>query len=132
MTSQRVRDRLVERLRDGSANGAGIADENVLNAIRTVPRHLFVDEALASRAYEDTAADRSRADHFPALGGGADDRGAAAVAAAQGAGDRHRLGPGRGAGRARAGGLHGRAHRRAAAPGAQALPFAGHERAHAA
>ncbi len=55
MTSQRVRDRLVERLRDGSANGAGIADENVLNAIRTVPRHLFVDEALASRAYEDTA-----------------------------------------------------------------------------
>ena len=55
MTSQRVRDRLVERLRDGSANGAGIVDENVLNAIRTVPRHLFVDEALASRAYEDTA-----------------------------------------------------------------------------
>ncbi|MEG3792584.1 protein-L-isoaspartate(D-aspartate) O-methyltransferase [Lysobacter sp. CCNWLW3] len=50
MTSQRVRDRLVERLRDN-----GIADERVLNAIRTVPRHLFVDEALATRAYEDTA-----------------------------------------------------------------------------
>lgn len=50
MTSQRVRDRLVERLR-----GNGIVDERVLNAIRTVPRHLFVDEALATRAYEDTA-----------------------------------------------------------------------------
>ena len=50
MTSQRVRDRLIERLRDN-----GIADERVLNAIRTVPRHLFVDEALATRAYEDTA-----------------------------------------------------------------------------
>lgn len=50
MTSQRVRDRLVQRLRDN-----GIDNENVLNAIRTVPRHLFIDEALASRAYEDTA-----------------------------------------------------------------------------
>ena len=50
MTSQRVRDRLIERLR-----GNGIADERVLNAIRTVPRHLFIDEALATRAYEDTA-----------------------------------------------------------------------------
>ncbi len=50
MTSQRVRDRLIERLR---ANG--IVDERVLNAIRTVPRHQFVDEALATRAYEDTA-----------------------------------------------------------------------------
>src|SRR5690606_16574789 len=50
MTSQRVRDRLIERRR-----GNGIADERVLNAIRTVPRHLFVDEALATRAYEDTA-----------------------------------------------------------------------------
>lgn len=55
MTSQRVRDRLVQRLRDGSAGGDAIADENVLNAVRTVPRHLFVDEVLASRAYEDTA-----------------------------------------------------------------------------
>lgn len=50
MTSQRVRDRLIERLR-----GNGIADERVLNAVRTVPRHLFIDEALATRAYEDTA-----------------------------------------------------------------------------
>lgn len=50
MTSQRVRDRLIERLREG-----GIADERVLQAIRTVPRHLFVDEALAARAYEDNA-----------------------------------------------------------------------------
>ncbi len=50
LTSQRVRDRLVERLRE-----AGIGDERVLNAVRTVPRHLFVDEALAMRAYEDTA-----------------------------------------------------------------------------
>ena len=50
MTSQRVRDRLVQRLRQ-----AGIADEHVLSAIGTVPRHLFVDEALATRAYEDTA-----------------------------------------------------------------------------
>ena len=50
MTSQRVRDRLIDRLR-----GNGISDERVLNAIRTVPRHLFVDEALATRAYEDTA-----------------------------------------------------------------------------
>jgi protein-L-isoaspartate(D-aspartate) O-methyltransferase len=55
MTSQRVRDRLVERLREGTANSAGIADERVLNAIRMLPRHLFVDEALATRAYEDTA-----------------------------------------------------------------------------
>lgn len=50
MTSQRVRDRLVQRLRQ-----AGIADERVLAAIGSVPRHLFVDEALAMRAYEDTA-----------------------------------------------------------------------------
>ncbi|HHW4679437.1 MAG TPA: protein-L-isoaspartate(D-aspartate) O-methyltransferase [Xylella sp.] len=50
MTSQRVRDRLVERLRE-----SGIQDEHVLNAIRTVPRHLFIDEALALRAYEDIA-----------------------------------------------------------------------------
>ncbi|MGV8932883.1 MAG: protein-L-isoaspartate(D-aspartate) O-methyltransferase [Luteimonas sp.] len=50
MTSQRVRDRLIERLREND-----IRDERVLNAIRTVPRHLFIDEALATRAYEDTA-----------------------------------------------------------------------------
>ena len=50
MTSQGTRDRLVQRLRDH-----GIADERVLRAIATVPRHEFVDEALSSRAYEDTA-----------------------------------------------------------------------------
>lgn len=50
MTSMRTRGRLVSRLRE-----QGIADERVLEAIRTVPRHVFVDEALASRAYEDVA-----------------------------------------------------------------------------
>ena len=50
MTSQRTRDRLVERLR-----AEGIRNEAVLDVIRNTPRHLFVDEALASRAYEDTA-----------------------------------------------------------------------------
>lgn len=50
MTSQRTRDRLVERLR-----AEGIRNEQVLEVIRDTPRHLFVDEALASRAYEDTA-----------------------------------------------------------------------------
>jgi protein-L-isoaspartate(D-aspartate) O-methyltransferase len=50
MTSQRTRDRLVMRLREG-----GIRSHAVLEVIRKTPRHLFVDEALASRAYEDTA-----------------------------------------------------------------------------
>lgn len=50
MTSQRTRERLVQRLED-----KGINDSRVLAAIRLVPRHLFVDEALSSRAYEDTA-----------------------------------------------------------------------------
>lgn len=50
MTGQRARDRLIDDLR-----GSGIADERVLNAIRTVPRHRFVEEALASRAYENNA-----------------------------------------------------------------------------
>jgi protein-L-isoaspartate(D-aspartate) O-methyltransferase len=50
MTSARTRERLVTRLRE-----SGIADSQVLDRIRSVPRHLFVDEALASRAYEDTA-----------------------------------------------------------------------------
>ncbi|MEO6154250.1 MAG: protein-L-isoaspartate(D-aspartate) O-methyltransferase [Thermomonas sp.] len=42
-------------MRAGSENVAGIGDERVLNVIRTVPRHQFVDEAFAMRAYEDTA-----------------------------------------------------------------------------
>ncbi len=50
MTSRRTRGRLIERLR-----AEGIRDERVLEALRAVPRHIFVDEALASRAYEDTA-----------------------------------------------------------------------------
>jgi protein-L-isoaspartate(D-aspartate) O-methyltransferase len=50
MTSQRTRARMVERLRE-----QGIADPRVLEAMGSVPRHLFVEEALASRAYEDTA-----------------------------------------------------------------------------
>jgi protein-L-isoaspartate(D-aspartate) O-methyltransferase len=50
MTSQRTRERMVERLRK-----SGIRDERVLAAMAAVPRHLFVEEALASRAYEDTA-----------------------------------------------------------------------------
>jgi protein-L-isoaspartate(D-aspartate) O-methyltransferase len=50
MTSARTRDRLVQRLMD-----QGIRSAEVLARIRNVPRHLFVDEALASRAYEDTA-----------------------------------------------------------------------------
>lgn len=50
MTSQGTRDRLVQTLRN-----EGIKDERVLKAITQVPRHKFVDEALSSRAYENTA-----------------------------------------------------------------------------
>jgi len=50
MTSARTRDRLVQRLRE-----QGIGNLAVLERIRNVPRHIFVDEALGSRAYEDTA-----------------------------------------------------------------------------
>lgn len=49
MTSQRTRDRLIARLQS-----QGIKDFAVLDAMRQIPRHLFVDEALAHRAYEDT------------------------------------------------------------------------------
>jgi protein-L-isoaspartate(D-aspartate) O-methyltransferase len=48
MTSQRTRMRMIERLRE-----QGIKDETVLNAINEIPRHIFVEEALAHRAYED-------------------------------------------------------------------------------
>jgi protein-L-isoaspartate(D-aspartate) O-methyltransferase len=48
MTSQRTRLRMIERLRE-----AGIQDQRVLHAMAEVPRHIFVDEALASRAYDD-------------------------------------------------------------------------------
>ncbi|HED40541.1 MAG TPA: protein-L-isoaspartate(D-aspartate) O-methyltransferase [Chromatiales bacterium] len=50
MTSQRTRDRLITRL-----ESEGIKSVEVLDAMRAIPRHIFVDEALASRAYEDTA-----------------------------------------------------------------------------
>lgn len=50
MTSARTRDRLVQRLRD-----QGIGNLAVLDRIRNLPRHIFVDEALGTRAYEDTA-----------------------------------------------------------------------------
>ncbi len=50
MTSMRTRQRLVQRLSE-----QGITSTEVLEAVRSTPRHLFVDEALAHRAYEDTA-----------------------------------------------------------------------------
>ena len=50
MTSQRTRERLVQRLREG-----GIDNAKVIEAMRSAPRHLFVEEALSHRAYEDTA-----------------------------------------------------------------------------
>ncbi|MFI8608644.1 protein-L-isoaspartate(D-aspartate) O-methyltransferase [Pseudomonas sp. NPDC077186] len=50
MTSQRTRERLIQRLYD-----EGLSNPRVLEVIRRTPRHLFVDEALAHRAYEDTA-----------------------------------------------------------------------------
>jgi protein-L-isoaspartate(D-aspartate) O-methyltransferase len=50
LTSERVRERMVERLR---ANG--VTDPRVLNAMATVPRHMFVDPGLATQAYEDAA-----------------------------------------------------------------------------
>jgi len=63
MTSARTRDRLIARLRE-----QGIANPQVLERIRGVPRHVFMDEALASRAYEDTALPIGAwADDFPAV-----------------------------------------------------------------
>ncbi|MCW9012810.1 MAG: protein-L-isoaspartate(D-aspartate) O-methyltransferase [Gammaproteobacteria bacterium] len=50
MTSQRTRDRLIARLRD-----KGIQNEHILNVMRVMPRHLFVDEAMSSRSYEDSS-----------------------------------------------------------------------------
>lgn len=50
MTSQRTRERLVQRLRE-----QGIVNTAVLDVIRNTPRHMFVDEALAQRAYEDSS-----------------------------------------------------------------------------
>lgn len=50
MTSQRTRERLIQRLRE-----QGIRNQRVLDVMRMTPRHIFLDEALAHRAYEDTA-----------------------------------------------------------------------------
>jgi protein-L-isoaspartate(D-aspartate) O-methyltransferase len=50
MTSQRTRDRLISRLLT-----LGITDQRVIGAMRVVPRHLFLDEAMGTRSYEDTA-----------------------------------------------------------------------------
>jgi protein-L-isoaspartate(D-aspartate) O-methyltransferase len=50
MTSQRTRDRLIERLR-----AKGINSESILGVMRSMPRHMFVDEALSHRAYEDSS-----------------------------------------------------------------------------
>lgn len=50
MTSQRTRDRLIQRLRE-----RGVTDETVLKVMRATPRHIFLDEALAHRAYEDSS-----------------------------------------------------------------------------
>lgn len=50
MTSQRTRERLIQRLKE-----QGISDQRVLDIMRVTPRHLFLDEALSQRAYEDTA-----------------------------------------------------------------------------
>lgn len=50
MTSQRTRNRLIDRLKE-----QGIGNLQVLNVMREIPRHIFIEEALASRAYEDTA-----------------------------------------------------------------------------
>lgn len=50
MTSQRTRERLIQRLQE-----QGISNQKVLDVIRMLPRHIFLDEALSHRAYEDTA-----------------------------------------------------------------------------
>lgn len=50
MTSERTRNRLIEQIRE-----MGVRDQRVLDVMQSLPRHIFVDEALASRAYENTA-----------------------------------------------------------------------------
>src|SRR6185503_16959907 len=59
MTSERTRMRMIEALRR-----EGIRDERVLAAMTEIPRHAFVDEGIASRAYEDTPLPRPWADHL--------------------------------------------------------------------
>ena len=72
MTSQRTRERLIQRLVD-----QGIDNHQVLDVIRTTPRHLFLDEAMAHRAYEDVALPIGfQQTPFPALYRGSHDRAA--------------------------------------------------------
>ena len=124
MTTARTRERLIQRLVE-----QGIRDPRVLDRIRNVPRHLFVDEALASRAYEDTA--------LP-IGHGQTISQPYVVArmteaitdrrhAGQGPRDRDRLRlPDGGARAARRAALQHRAHRGAARAGARAAEGARH------
>jgi protein-L-isoaspartate(D-aspartate) O-methyltransferase len=80
MTSERTRMRMIELLRR-----EGIVNERVLGAMAEIPRHAFVDEGIASRAYEDTrAAHRPRPDHLQPDHRGADD----AAPAREGADDK--------------------------------------------
>ncbi len=131
MTSARTRARMVERLRE-----QGIVDEAVLSAMGAVPRHIFVEEALAIRAYEDcSAADRRRTDDFAAVRRRAHDRAAArGQPSAPRARDRHRLRlPDRDPRAARRRGVHGRAHRDARGQGAaQPARAQAQQRAHQA
>ena len=92
----------------------GIADQRVLDRIRNVPRHLFMDEALASRAYEDTALPIGFGQTIsqPYVVARMTEALLAAGTGAQGAGDRHRLRLSDGRAVAAGGGdLHHRAHR---------------------
>ena len=108
MTSARTRERLVQRLQE-----QGIADLRVLDRIRNVPRHLFVDEALATRAYEDTALPIGFGQTIsqPYVVARMTEALLAAGPAPQGARDRHRVRlSNRGAVAAGEGDLHHRAH----------------------
>ncbi len=116
MTSARTRERLVARLRE-----QGITDNEVLERIRSVPRHMFVDEALASRAYEDTALPIGHGQTIsqPYIVARMTQSLLEARQAAQGARGRHGLRlPDRGARAAGRDALQRRAHRGAAGEGA--------------
>ena len=118
MTSARTRDRLVQRLRD-----QGISNAAVLDRIRNVPRHIFVDEALASRAYEDTALPIGFGQTIsqPYIVARMTEALARGRPAGEGARDRHRLRlPDRGAGTAGRTGVFDRAHRSVAQARARA------------
>ena len=112
MTSARTRDRLVQRLRE-----QGITNLAVLDRIRNVPRHIFVDEALGSRAYEDTALPIGFGQTIsqPYIVARMTEALLEGGAAGQRARGRHRLRlPDRGAGAAGGAREHHRAHRAAA------------------